>query len=160
MRSSTFVCAAASALLGAAIVHAAPGQDARPWSSRHAKRGGVDKLLLVSSPDEARAYATVKSQFVASANCASSPEPAPLTALDGSKHSSLLPGVAVAPMIRVDDDIGDWTTRAEAAIKAGARLLQGPKCVHARARRAHLSSEVNQKGLSGSAVRRDVSLPA
>ena len=133
MRSSALVCAAASAMLGAALVHAAPGQDARPWSSRHAKRGGVDKLLLVSSPDEARAYASFKSEFVASANCACSPDLAPLTAADGSKNTNLLSGVAVAPMLRVGDDIGDWRERAEAAIKAGARFVQGPKCVCAPA---------------------------
>ena len=32
-------------------------------------------------------------------------------------------------MYKLGEDIGEWTSRAEAAIKAGARYLQGPKCV-------------------------------
>ena len=57
--------------LGAALVQAAPGHDARPWSSRQSKRGGsVDKLLIVTDSNEGRAYKAHASEFAAASNCA------------------------------------------------------------------------------------------
>lgn len=84
----------------------------RPW---------VRKLLVVRSADDAAPWAKHASKFVAAHNYQAKSH--------GTDQTRLLNGTMYAPMMRTDDDLAEWQTRATAAIKNGAQYLLGIKCV-------------------------------
>ena len=84
----------------------------RPW---------VRKLLVVRSADDAAPWAKHAKAFIAAHNYQARSH--------GDDQTRLLNGTMYAPMMRTDDDLAEWTTRAEAAIKNGAQYLLGIKCV-------------------------------